>query len=206
MNLKRLVIAVASLGLAPLAIAQTTILDYQGSPMTGTYSTNNSPALPFSGAHTASFTFTGSIAQDNLTLTSYALGGTGTVGIPAFSWAGDATSTNEKDFQPLAGNPEANLSLTESNGKVTGATFEEDGLLHASPDFSYSIGSGGDSISYSVFDFSTLTGSYISASNSTAGTWKVAGAAPEIDPTTAASELALLAGAIAVIRGRRRYS
>jgi hypothetical protein len=93
MNSKLLgMLGVAIIG-APAALnAQTTTLAYQGNVMSGsssylpsgfTYPSEGGvvlPSSPFSGTYTASITLTGSLAANNLYITSYSLSLTGSNG------------------------------------------------------------------------------------------------------------------------------
>jgi hypothetical protein len=116
------------------------------------------------------------------------------------------------------------ICVITQNGVITGAGV---GLVnnayHSSPT-QLSIGPLGDSASYlfgttlgscenyqRVFDTGgTYTGDTISpcsvqASSSVAGTWTVSTTnAPEMDPGFAGSAFTLLAGCLAILRGRRR--
>ncbi len=116
------------------------------------------------------------------------------------------------------------ICVTTQDGAITGASVGlSNNSYHSSPT-QLSIGPQGDSAFFQFattlggcgnyqleFDTgSTYTGNSISpcvvqASSTTAGKWTVSSTnAPEIDPEFAGSGLTLLAGCLAILRGRRR--
>ncbi len=117
------------------------------------------------------------------------------------------------------------INLTTANGAITGATIEAGGSIYNASSGSVQIGPGGDSVDYLwgdegpcvvQIDYGVQPGTHpyytgptvnpcsLSGSISAAGVWTVTQQAPEIDPGSAASGLALLAGALVVGRGRRQ--
>ncbi|HEY4340136.1 MAG TPA: hypothetical protein VGM97_09345 [Steroidobacteraceae bacterium] len=117
------------------------------------------------------------------------------------------------------------IGLSSDNGAITGATVGFDGDAYHGTITTLSIQPSGDSASFLLASTQgtcqnlvnetspgvyTYTGAPISpcsvqASSSMAGTWTVkTTSAPEIDPGAAGSGLTLLAGCLALLRGRRR--
>jgi hypothetical protein len=212
---------------APLAAHADDIvtLAYQSAVLTGTYTylptglTSAAPSLPsasFSGTIAGSVVFDETEILENHFVGpisySFTLSGVGA----SVSFASTAPAL--VFFGNCAGSENC-IGLTADDGVVTGATV---GLLQNSyhaPESQLSIGLNGDSASFvngdavgtcMLYEVETYTGPTVSpcrlnASSSTAGTWTVSNAyAPEIDPASAGSGLTLLAGSLAMMRGRKR--
>jgi hypothetical protein len=131
--------------------------------------------------------------------------------------------TSEFEAASCAGSSN-NICVITQNGVITAASVGLVSNFYHSPPTQLSIGPQGDSAFYQfattmgtcenyqlTFDTgSTYTGNTISpcvvqASSATAGKWTVSSTnAPEIDPGFAGSGLTLLAGCLAILRGRRR--
>jgi hypothetical protein len=209
---------------------QSTVLtgDYSYLP-TGISNSGPIPSAPFTGILTGSVLFdettlalngvAGPISYD------FELTGSGVTDVefgstaPTFITYAAFYSGND-----ACANAMNTICVITQNGVITGAGV---GLInnayHSSPT-QLSIGPLGDSASYlfgttlggcesyqRVFDTgSTYTGDtispcYVQASDAAAGTWTVSTTnAPEMDPGFAGSGLTLLAGCLAVLRGRRR--
>jgi hypothetical protein len=180
----------------PLAAnAQVTTLDYLGSAngITFTYdgSGGNPTSSPYFGTFTAEVVVDGSVAANDLTIASYNV--SGPVGISGTSLG------NQGGLIWLLGPGE--MSLTTSNGAITGATFQ----YRISPgngagDASFSITPNGDS--FAVGQFFPGTGRGTQTYGGGPGVW-TATTAPEMDPASSATGLTLLFGSIVVLRARR---
>jgi hypothetical protein len=242
------VLSALGLAVAPIAVqAQVTVLDYQGNVITGlsTYlpsgfttptQTYSLPTAGYTGTVSVEITLSGSLAANDLTLTSFKSNLAGTDGTNVSLYVGPGPLSN---FTPsgstqidFCGPGDGCIDFTTSHGAITGATIGISGSTYHSAFDTLSIGPGGDSLSYlygsvnggcqsvplvhgtnsagTVFTYSgpTIRPCSINAGSSAAGTWTVTGvlAAPEIDPASAAGGLTLLLGGIAVLRGRRLRS
>jgi len=198
------------------AIDTTATLDYTGSTMSGTMTSVQGNAIVTSsitGWLTAEI-----VVQNNNTLLSYGADfhTSNGVDLPLEQFGGAFVSTGYP--APVYTGPAASITLTESQGQVTGAMFAFDShnyngsnmFLSIGPDsFNYVWGHNGTCADHqSVIDgsFSGIDTSICSATlaTQTPGTWAAkAVAAPEIDPKGAVGAIALLAGGLAVLRGRR---
>jgi hypothetical protein len=176
----------------------------------------------------ASVTFSGSLAQNDLVIDSYQINLTANNGA-SFEFQNLAPLQNSPFFA-INGESECApggidelggcVTLTTSGNTVTGATFNlrHDGYHESVPSFVITIGPNGDAFSDSYSGVLNVNcglngdnsqGTFVgpasafpctmNVSNPTAGVWT----APEIDPATATSGLALLLGGVAVLRGRR---
>jgi len=236
MNLKIACLAIV-VATPMVASAQETTLDYQGNIMGGT---STVVAVPFEGGPTgvpsspifttatfdASVTYSGSVAQNNLVIDSFAINLIANNGqkfelqdiLPSSQgYVTNGTSLCGLGAMGVSGC----LTLTTSGDTVTGATIDlqNPGNYHGTV-ADVTIGPSGDSFSErdgygGVFGCSgdrsvgvfTYVGSNsaspcsMNVSDSTAGRWTVA--APEIDPASMASSLTLLLGGFLVLRGRR---
>jgi hypothetical protein len=197
--------AIAMLSGSALASAGTETLDYQGNLMTGTQTTWNGESA-VTNADTGTYTAIMNVSND------------GSDGWSVGSWSIDlngaqALSGNGNGVNP-GGVPVAGINLQELNGNVVGAaiswSFTSTGPFASTETINVG-GSGGDSfLDQSGCSRNAPGGGGLcptSLSNSTQGTWTVAGAAaaaPEIDPASAASALTLLVGFAAIMRGRKR--
>jgi hypothetical protein len=255
MNTRILGLLTACAFAAPMgARAQSTTLDYQGYVMGGTSTTSLYPgsvpplnlltqpvqSAPISTIATidASFTYSGSLAQNNLVIESYEvnliannaqsfefqniLQGYGT---PQDSLL-PSTYLNGASSCAQGGGFASCLTLTTLGDTVTGATISLNNYQPRTTGFELTIGPNGDAYSLFVFGGGSygclppgvgdFTGNYVgpasaspctvNVSNPTAGVWSVGPsrvAAPEIDPTSAASGLTLLLGGLMVLRDRR---
>jgi hypothetical protein len=179
----------------PLAAnAQVTTLDYLGSAngIVLTYDGHDPPTTsPFTGTFTAEVVVDGSVAANDLTIASYNVSG-------PVSISGSSLGNQGGLIWFLAG---GEMSLTASNGALTGATFQ----YRISPgngagDASFSITQNGDS--FSVGHFSPGTGVGTQTYGGGSGVW-TATTAPEMDPGSSATGLTLLLGSIVLLRARR---
>jgi hypothetical protein len=203
-------------------------LTYQGVPMTGTYESAVSGLPTADPFVTSPFTgtVTGSVVFDETLLAggpvgpssySFTLTGSGSAtGIDISFISAPATPLVFEDTNCyLGGNC---ISVSTTNGVITGANVGLLNNLFSAEPVQLSIGPQGDTASFvstscasgaaespgPIYTGPTCT-SFLTAANSTAGTWTVAStAAPEIDPAAAASALTLLAGWVAIVRGRKR--
>jgi|HubBroStandDraft_1064217.scaffolds.fasta_scaffold06705_8 hypothetical protein len=240
MNSKLLgMLGVAIIG-APAALnAQTTTLAYQGNVMSGsssylpsgfTYPSEGGvvlPSSPFSGTYTASITLTGSLAANNLYITSYSLSLTGSNGYTDGSSSDSAGPASPIYVEYPGGTSFCGsltgscIDLTTANGAITGASIEifSSGYhesttvfgLESSGDWYSSQANGtngGCNIPYapgSVYTGPTINPCTVSAGNAAAGNWTVSHV-PEMDGSSALSGMMLLIGGAAVLRGRARPS
>jgi hypothetical protein len=181
---------------APLAAnAQVTTLDYLGSANGITYTYDGRGGNPTSSPYIATFTaevvVDGSVAANDLTIASYNV--SGPVGISGTSLGNQGGLT--WFLAP------GEMSLTTSNGAITGATFQySNSPGNGAGDSSFSITQNGDS--FSVGAFSPGTGRGTQTYGGGSGVW-TATTAPEIDPTTSATALTLLLGSMAILCARR---
>jgi hypothetical protein len=241
MNSKLLGLLGIAIVVAPLAVsAQTTSLDYQGNVMSGsssylptgfTYPSEGNavlPSTPFTGTYTASITLTGSLAANDLFITSYTLSLNGNNG---YGYTDESSSDSAGPSSPIfiespggtsfCGSLSGScIDLTSANGAITGASIEifSSGYhvsttvfgIAASGDFYNSQANGTNgSCQYeipsspgAVYTGPTINPCAVIAGNEAAGTWTVS-QTPEIDASSAVSGMMLLIGGAAVLRGKR---
>ncbi len=229
---------------APLAAsAQTTVLDYQGNLMLGSstylptgFTTPNNgnivlPTTGFEGTFTASITLAGSLAANDLYITSYNLSLNGSNGYSDGSNSAYAYISSPifaevpQGGTSFCGSPLGScIDLTANHGAITGADIEifSNGY-HASTSV-FDIGPSGDSYNFQLATTNGTCQNYVpispgsggytvylgpainpcsaSIGNATAGTWTVT-QTPEIDLSFALSGVMLLVGGVAVLRGGR---
>jgi hypothetical protein len=184
------------------------------------------PVAPFQGMITGSVVFDATqLGQDSVTGAisySFLLSGAGgtSVGfystVPVIIALGCGGGTNCIGLTPTTGR----------DGAYTGATVDLLGDAYHAPESQVVIGPTGDYATYSLAGTSdycpsqvdqgnpggtysgrTINPCSLKASSSTAGTWVVSSTqAPEIDPGMAGSGMTLLAGCLAILRGRKRVS
>jgi hypothetical protein len=227
------------LGVPLAASAQDTTLDYQGYVMAGT---STVIAVPFGGGvigvasspisttatFDASVTFSGSVAQNNLVIDSFAINLTANngqnfelqdiLGPSNFGFTTNGTSLCGIGAGGV--NVNSCLTLTTSGDAVTGATIDlQDSFNYHGTVVNLAIGPSGDAFSETVngggaygcgaansagvFTYvgpASASPCSMNVSSSTAGVWT---AAPEIDSTSAAGGLTLLLGSLLVLRARR---
>ena len=221
LNSKRRILFGLGIVIGPLiATAQVTTLDYQGSTMTGTrtyWSADDGLSSgPATGVFSVSMTLSGSLSDHDLSLVSYDVTFNGSDGFRG----GSSPSFTLFGTTGVPGFCCGNLELTSSNGAITGAYFQFDVAPYHGSAQQVQIGAGGDSYFYEYASINGTclnflhgspnpTGSFdpcsVQVSNTTAGTWEVTTVpAPEIDPASAVSGLALILGSLMVLRGPRR--
>jgi hypothetical protein len=233
MNHKILGLLTASLTAMPmLAAAQTETLDYQGYVMGGTsgllpsgYTGFVNEASLITVSTTATFdaqvVVSGSVAQNDLSIVSYQVNVTGNNG-SIFELTNVGVGSTSPILQPDGGvcytgsfSVTGCVNLSVTGDAVTGATFDLASNWAKGSNDHFVIGPNGDSFSLTpggsdiycpggpaqVGYVGSIAGApcTMNVSNPTAGVWT----APEIDPASAASGLALLLGGLVVVRGRR---
>ncbi len=187
------------------AHAQDSILTYHGLDMPGTITSfNQTTMMSTSQAFDASFIIqldiSGSVAANHLKLVSVSA----IAGRYLFNSPSSLVGLGGPDFCSMSGC----IDLTTKGGQITGATIAVSGS-----GFAADVAPAGDSLFYQYgitggdpcilgFNGQLCT---ISTANTTAGTWTVTtSSVPEIDPSSAASGLTLLVGALAVLRPKRQ--
>jgi hypothetical protein len=192
------VIFAVALSAPTLANAQVVTLDFQGTPMTGTYSAG--------------------IGSTPVTISGDVLSAVITTDVDPNSRYYDAVITAQALLNgfPLDVGPKpldaTSINFIFSDGEITGANVNYSSSSCGGSICNYealTIGSNGGS-SYTFEDSGGNTGTmpqvcipYCGIIESSAGgAWTVT-QAPEIDPASAASGLTLLLGGLAVLRGRR---
>jgi hypothetical protein len=204
MNNKLLGLVVIVLLLAtPLANAQFTTLDYQGAVFTnvtnsGNYTFPDIPTLPFV---VGDVVFSAPLAANLNDATLVPV---------AFTFNALLLDSDVYKFLCCGS---ASFAFTTNN---SGAITSWDVYLHLNIASTNSptentivLGPSGDTYTGSGSSPSVcrLPGGctqFLQESNTTPGSWTVAHQAPEIDPASAASDLTLLFGCLAVLRGRRK--
>jgi excisionase family DNA binding protein len=218
-TMKNIVAGVAACLLASAASAQITTLDYTGSTMTGTVTSmqaNSFVQNPITGFYTAELVIQGGVlssysamfyGSNGAVLPMETFAGAFVSGGPGPVWSGPSAEIDFNGGAPIFG-----FTSTNYNGSNMSVS------LGADDSFSYLWGHNGtcaaqiptypDGTAYS----NTMCA--VSVSAPTPGTWSVVGAAavvnasastaaPEMDPAGAMGALLLLAGGLAVLRGRR---
>jgi len=246
MNTKILGLLAASLIAPILAQADTITLDYQGYVMGGTSTVlpanwdmpgGGAGPIAYAQQSTVSTTatldaqivYSGSVAQNNLSVVSVQVDLSGNNGTP-FGYlnlgAGDlAQFVIQEPGGGLCYTESVAVggcaTLTTSGNAVTGATIQisSDWYHDSLSEYTFNIGPNGDSFSLGTSEeaFSCAMGpayvTYVGAtpnnnapcninvSNPTAGVWTTVSPAPEVDSAAATTALALLFGSLAVMRG-----
>lgn len=219
--MKTLALLALSIGMAQ---AQDTTLTYQGSLMTGTATTFNPggslTAQPFTGAYSILLVFHPFTSQPHywsLVSYSFAVVGPDPININI----GPQPLGVSGNFQTSFCGSEGCVMPTFSNGAMTGATVDLNNSAYHSDNSQVIINAIGDSFSFTHGDNNGLCGGsstpptsfipncQIGAGSTHPGVWSVNGVpqinrTPEIDPSSAASGLTLLFGALAVLRSKRR--
>ena len=185
------------------------------------------PTSSYTGSITASITLSGSLNESTLELISYSLNfGPNGQGF-------NASNTNLFEGNFIDSGPQGSPSFcgpfncidltTSTSGAITGAAVDfTSGTYHTSQT-QFEIGPNGDSFSYLYatsngtclnqvplsppgpqipYTGGTVSACSVNVSNPTAGVWSVT-KAPEIDPGSAGSGLALLLGSLVVLLSRR---
>jgi hypothetical protein len=204
MNIKALALLGGALIAGPMAAtAQMETLTYSGGQLTGTLEQANyvNGNLVSTSTSALDGSITGSITLDS----PLPLFGTTTLDPDAVS--GSFETLIGGDYPPMVipGESQASFSFATRNGAIVGWDFE----LSECPCYGNAVislsSSSGDSFSIDQYlsPGSLGTGSTLSGSASgPGGSWQ-ATEAPEIDATSATGGVALLVGALVVMRGRK---
>jgi hypothetical protein len=221
MNSKLLrVLSIAIVGAPAAVYAQTTTLDYQGN-VGGVVL----PSSPLTATYTASITLTGSLAANNLYITSYDVSLSGSNGYSDGSNSGSAGPSSPIFIESPGGTSFCGsltgscIDLTTANGAITGASIQIFSSGYHVSTTTFRIGSEGDwynsqasgtnggcNIPYipgTVYTGPTINPCTVSSGNTMAGSWTVT-QAPELDGSSALSGMMLLLGGAAVLRGSNR--
>jgi hypothetical protein len=237
MNSKLLrMLGIAIIGAPAAVYAQTTTLDYQGNVMSGSSSYLPTgftwpseggvvlPSSPFTATYTASITLTGSLAANNLYITSYDVSLSGSNGYTDGSNSKSAGPSSPIFDESPGGTSFCGsltgscIDLTTANGAITGASIQIFSSGYHVSTTTFRIGSEGDwynaqasgtnggcNIPYipgTVYTGPTINPCTVSSGNTMAGSWTVT-QAPELDGSPALSGMMLLLGGVAVLRGNK---
>lgn len=197
-----------------------TTIDYTGASMAGNVSVLDVGSFVPTSTNITGF-YTAEVVLNGSSLVSYSAAFNAsngmTFGMPTGSFGGGFVDTGPSMGPGLTWNgPSGNVLTvnTDAAGNITGATFGFDFTIYHDQSSTFHLGAGSDTFSY-VADHGPMgngtcanawNGGYMlcgaTAAGTGTGTW-TAHEVPEIGASGAVGALMLLAGVLAVLRGRR---